>query len=236
MQAFDLCLAFTRSEEGGYTCDPHDSGNWSTGLTGVGRLIGSNMGVSAPTLISWLDRDAGSSVDSSVMRSLSETTYEAIARAHYWRSLNCDGLAGGIAMMVFDFGWNAGVGKSARLLQTCLGLRGGSVDGDIGQKTLALLLKPSWAMILNDLGQESIRQLQALCKIGQDGVAGPETSLALQQQPDLWPVAVVMKLRQDQMLLYTSSPNFGRYGRGWLARTDRRSTAALAMFQPAMTG
>ena len=229
IQAFESCLDFTRQEEGGYTCDPHDSGNWSTGLAGMGRLIGSNMGVSAPTLISWLDRDASSAVDSNLMRSLPETTYQAIARARYWRSLSCDGLVAAVAMMVFDFGWNVGVGKSARLLQTCAGLTGDMVDGDIGSKTLSMVSAPAWTTILDGLDQQNVKQLQALCRLEQDGLVGPATIGALERRPELCATGLVLKLTQSQTALYQSSPNFARYGRGWLARTDRRSAAALAL-------
>jgi lysozyme family protein len=229
MEAFDSCLNFTRNEEGGYTCDPHDSGNWSTGLAGIGQLIGSNMGVSAPTLISWVDRDAAGAVDSSLMRSLPEATYQAIARARYWRSLSCDGLAASVAMMVFDFGWNVGVGKSARLLQTCVGMTGDLVDGDVGLKTLSMVAAPAWTTILDGLDHPGVRQLQALCKIEQDGLIGPGTLGALEGRPELRSTGLVLKLTQSQTALYRSSLNFARYGRGWLARTGRRSAAALAL-------
>ena len=42
---------FVVREEGGYSSDSRDGGNWSSGRVGVGTLIGSNMGVGAPALI-----------------------------------------------------------------------------------------------------------------------------------------------------------------------------------------
>ena len=225
---FDVCLNFTRVEEGGYTCSPADSGNWSTGLAGQGRLVGSNMGVSAPPLISWLGRDADA-VDQEVMKTLSEVTYQAIARARYWRSLGCDGLAPAVAMMVFDYGWNVGVGKSARLLQATLGLQGSAIDGDLGPQTQTAASSPNWTFVLAKLSQSSIKRLQAECGQAQDGIAGPETLSACLKRPALWPLVVALRLGEEQIEAYKQLRNFELYGKGWLDRTDRRVDAACQM-------
>ena len=226
---FDACLDFTKLQEGGYTCSPEDSGNWSTGLVGQGRLIGSNMGVSAPTLISWLDRENSEAVTSKLMRNLPISTYKAIARARYWRSLACDDVPAPIAMMLFDFGWNVGVGRSARLLQTALGLAGDLVDGDLGAYTQRLLKMPNWPAILYNMDHSSIVRLQKLCQIAQDGIMGALTVSALSARPDLWPLAVTLKLAQEQLATYKSFSNFTAYGNGWTQRTTKRLAAAEAL-------
>ncbi len=227
--AFLSCLDFTRIEEGGYTCDSRDSGNWSSGLVGKGRLIGSNMGVSAPTLISWMGRDSAMPVTAETMRSLSESVYQAIARARYWRSLSCDGLAPVVALMVFDFGWNVGVSVSARVLQKTIGLEPALVDGDLGPKTLSAATKLSWSVLLTRLDPESIKTLQALCGVTPDGVAGTVTLRALSSQPSLLHVGVALALGMSQTAFYEALPNFDLYGKGWLARTSRRVSAATQL-------
>ena len=229
IDAFEACLAFTKTEEGGYTCDPADSGNWSTGLAGHGSLIGSNMGVSAPTLIAWLGRDDSDSVNQYVMQALPVTTYRAIARARYWRSLACDEISPSVAMMIFDFGWNVGVGKSARLLQTMLGLTGSAVDGDLGAQTQLVLTTTNWPIMLHGMAPSSVRQLQAICALEQDGLAGPSTGSALEERPDLWPLAVALRLAQEQTRAYERLANFSTYGKGWLSRTSKRLAAATAL-------
>ena len=130
--SFTAALAFTRTEEGGYTESAEDSGNWSSGVCGHGTLIGSNMGVGAPALVSWMG--ARFEVTSAYMRALPATTYQAIARARYWRTMGCDTLPAGLDLTVFDFGWNRGDGTSVRLLQ---GMVGATMDGDCGAGTLA---------------------------------------------------------------------------------------------------
>ena len=137
---FAAASAFTRAEEGGYSNRADDGGNWTGGIVGAGQLIGSNMGVSAPTLVDWLGIEAATQPDA--MRELAVETFEAIARGRFWAPLGCDALDAPIALMVFDFGWNAGVGCSSRLLQTALGMRGPEVDGAIGPVTAARAARP----------------------------------------------------------------------------------------------
>ena len=226
---FLLCLDFTRTEEGGYTCDPHDSGNWSSGLIGRGRLVGSNMGVSAPTLISWLGRDDAATVTAGVMRTLAESTYQAIAKARYWRSMSCDNLTGPVAMMVFDFGWNVGVATSARLLQSTIGLQGELVDGDLGPRTIAAANALRWPAIIPKLDDTSVKVLQRMCHVPVDGIAGAATIDALTVQPALMPIGLALALGCVQTEFYRKLPNFGTYGKGWLARTERRVDAATKL-------
>lgn len=223
---FISCLDFTRKEEGGYTSDPEDSGNWSTGLVRQGRLIGSNMGVSAPTLISWVGRDDAEGVTAEIMRALPEPTYQAIAKARYWRSLSCDSLSGPVALMVFDFGWNVGVATSARLAQSVFGLGGGRVDGDLGPKTIAAVGALQWPGLLPKLDPGSVKILQNACDVAADGVAGPATLGALAKRPDLLSVGLALALGCAQTAFYRKLPNFSIYGNGWLGRTARRVSAA----------
>lgn len=227
--AFPTASAFTRAEEGGYSNRVDDGGNWTGGIVGAGQLIGSNMGVSAPTLVDWLGIEAATQPDA--MRELAVETFEAIARDRFWSPLGCDGLAPAIALMVFDFGWNAGVGCSSRLLQRALGMTGAAVDGQIGPVTATRAAVPDWPAILGGLDPQFIQDLQHGCGLVCDGVAGPKTLAALDRAPSLWPGALARRLAQQQMQAYRLMRGFGVFGAGWEARTVRRLAAALGLGQ-----
>ena len=224
---FGAASAFTRAEEGGYSSRADDGGNWTGGIVGAGQLIGSNMGVSAPILVEWLGMQAATEPDT--MRDLSVEIFEAIARGRFWSPLACEALGGAVALMVFDFGWNAGVGCSSRLLQATLGLRGRSVDGQIGDRTLLMVRTPDWPTLLRGLDRSFVAELQQACGVRPDGVPGSITARALTEFPSLWPAALARRLAQAQMLAYRDMRGFGVFGAGWEARTGRRLAAALAL-------
>jgi lysozyme family protein len=124
MDNFDLCLAFTLREEGGYTDDPADPGNWTGGAPGQGALRGTNFGISAaayPTLD---------------IRNLTADAAAAIYRQDYWSKLQGDALAMPVALVTFDAAVNAGVHRAATWLQQALGV---VADGIIGPSTLIAL-------------------------------------------------------------------------------------------------
>ena len=118
---FDACLAFTLREEGGYVDDPADPG----GAT--------NMGITLATYRQWSD-DPG--LGSPRVEDMTERTARAIYRSLYWNPLRADTLPIGVDLSVFDMGVNAGIWRSARLLQRALGFTGEEVDGCIGPETL----------------------------------------------------------------------------------------------------
>lgn len=70
----------------------------------------------------------------------------------------------------------------------------------------------------------SIRLLQRVLGVGQDGICGPKTIRAAHRQAG---VELVQELAAGQTASYRSLRNFNIYGRGWLARTGRRQTEAL---------
>jgi lysozyme family protein len=180
---YRTCTDFTRAEEGGYVDDRRDSGNWTGAQVGVGQLIGSNFGVGAPALVSWLGDEKKAT--RSLMETLPVATYDAIARNRYWQPLQCDRLRDGVDCMVFDFGWNRGVGASIKVLQTVL-------------------------------------QLKA------DGIFGPVTRSALMEAD---PEVLISTLNIEQIKSYRRLSNFSIYGKGWLARTSRRTSRAMELYK-----
>ncbi|MCW4589401.1 hypothetical protein NO263_02210 [Gluconacetobacter entanii] len=109
---FLTITSFTLGEEGLYQCRRDDAGNWTLGAIGHGNLVGTMRGISAPTMVRWTGGNPAQ-VTAKVMQSIDVPTFRAIARAFYWRALNCDLLPAGIDAMTFDFGFNAGMPSPA---------------------------------------------------------------------------------------------------------------------------
>lgn len=103
------CVAFTLEQEGGLVDDPNDPG----GLT--------NFGIS---------QRAYPGVD---IRGLTAATASDIYGRDYWARVAGDSLPIGVDLMVFDMAVNAGVERSAEILQGCVGA---AQDGAIGPATL----------------------------------------------------------------------------------------------------
>lgn len=131
---FDACFTFTVGAEGKYSCRANDSGNWTGGEVGAGRLVGSCYGISAPTLIDWLGIKNAYLVTPIYMQNLSLPMAKTIYNVKYWNALRGEALPLGTDIVVFDFGVNAGCHQSAHELQEVVGA---DADGIIGPMTLA---------------------------------------------------------------------------------------------------
>lgn len=105
--------------EGGYTTDPKDRGNWTTGVCGKGECKGTKYGISAmsyPTLdICNLSRD------------------EAVAlyKKDYWDKVQGDTLPEKLAYVVTDTAVNMGVTKAIKLMQEMCGIKQDGIFGAI---------------------------------------------------------------------------------------------------------
>lgn len=115
---FDACLDLVLKAEGGFVNHPADPG----GAT--------NLGITLRTLSEFREEE----VTVEDVRALSRTEAREIYRARYWTPMRCAELPAGVDLMVFDFGVNAGPGRSVKLLQRSLGV---AADGSIGPITLA---------------------------------------------------------------------------------------------------
>jgi lysozyme family protein len=112
--AFKMMLA----SEGGYVNHPSDPG----GMT--------NLGVTKRVWEEWVGRES----NEKEMRSLTSEMVEPLYKRKFWDACHCDLLPSGIDYLVFDFAVNAGPGRSAKILQTAIGV---PADGGIGPITLA---------------------------------------------------------------------------------------------------
>lgn len=126
MTVFDQAFRIVVGEEGAYSCNAQDPGNWTGGACNVGRLLGTKYGIAACSRPS-LD--------------ISNLTLEEardIYRTEYWNAVAADGLPPPLALLVFDAAVNNGVSRAVRWLQTAIGAK---ADGVIGPATLLALAK-----------------------------------------------------------------------------------------------
>jgi len=80
MASFSKAQKIVHRAEGGYQSLYNDKGNWTSGSTGIGTLIGTKYGISAPTLKSWL----GKTPTKHDMQNLSYSEALRIYRKRYW--------------------------------------------------------------------------------------------------------------------------------------------------------
>jgi lysozyme family protein len=144
---FDACLAFTLREEGGYVDDPADPG----GAT--------NMGITLATYRQWSDNPG---LGSTQVQDMTERTVRAIYRSLYWNPLRADALPIGVDLSVFDMGVNAGIWRSARLLQRALRFTGEEVDGCIGPETLDAAAQCDPRALVTDLAERQAAYYRSL--------------------------------------------------------------------------
>ncbi len=124
MDNFARCIAFTLAQEGGFSSNAADPGNWTGGAVGSGELRGTNFGISAASYPS-LD-----------IANLTQAEAEAIYRRDYWDKVAGDELPFPLALVAFDAAVNAGIRRSIAWLQLAAGA---NPDGVLGSATRAAL-------------------------------------------------------------------------------------------------
>ncbi|MBX5454740.1 MAG: secretion activator protein [Acidobacteriia bacterium] len=121
MNAFDAAFAIVVGNEGGYSNNPEDPGNWTAGKIGVGELRGTKFGISAaafPTLD---------------IAALNLEDAKHIYRSRYWIPISADNLPDLLAILLFDAAVNDGPFRAATFLQAAVGA---AEDGLIGPETI----------------------------------------------------------------------------------------------------
>lgn len=124
MTVFDDAFAALIGNEGEFSDNPKDPGNWSSGQVGVGTLDGTMWGVSSPV--------ARAFGYTGRMQDLPLETAKSIAKKKYWDVYQCDQFDARVAFQVFDAAYNGG--RPAQWLQQAAGV---AADGVIGAKTIA---------------------------------------------------------------------------------------------------
>lgn len=130
----EFLLYFERliGHEGGYTADPKDPGNWTSGRVGVGILKGTKFGIAANTY-GQLD-----------IRNLTLDDAKAIYWEDWWLKIGADVLPTALSYQMWQFAVNAGMGNARRCLQRAAGVVD---DGLVGPLTIAAVRR----MDVNDL-------------------------------------------------------------------------------------
>lgn len=177
---FEKIAPDTEAREGLYSTTRNDPGNWTSGIVGIGRLVGSMRGISAPTMAHWLG--SVDLVTPQIMQRIDHATFMAIARAYYWRTLNADWLPVGVDRMLFDFGFNAGVSRAAKQFQQIIGIPEHQIDGDIGNATLQTYHGANLGDIAGFVARQWVVQLQQDLGVSPDGVPGPVTLSAVMEE------------------------------------------------------
>lgn len=115
---FDACLAHSLAHEGGWSDHKADPG-------------GATMkGITLATYRAW----KGKSATKQDLRNISDAEVAAIYRAWYWQPMRCDDLPAGLDLVAFDAAINSGPSRSAKWMQSALGV---AADGRVGPATVA---------------------------------------------------------------------------------------------------
>jgi lysozyme family protein len=121
---FDQCFEHLIGNEGGYTTNPKDRGNWTTGIVGQGELKGTNWGIAAASY---------PNVD---IKNLTVEGAKVIYLRDFWNKLGLDSVPSKARFQIFDAAVNHGIKRAVKLTQEALAL---SIDGVAGPNTLTAL-------------------------------------------------------------------------------------------------
>lgn len=125
---FDKCFTLLLGSEGGFTDDPRDRGNWTTGEIGKGNCSGTKWGIAAasyPTLN---------------IPALTQDQAKDIYKRDFWNPLSLDNVDPEVAFQIFDAAVNHGIKRAIKLSQIALSLKD---DGVVGPMTKKAILEAS---------------------------------------------------------------------------------------------
>lgn len=140
MDNYQYALEKTLRWEGGYQDSPNDPGNFNS----AGENIGTNLGISAPVLETYLGRRP----TRRDMLSLTHETAGEIYRRYYWQEIRAgEILNADLAALLFDMAVNHGPRSAVRIAQRIVKVK---ADGRMGPITLGALNRanPSRTIIL----------------------------------------------------------------------------------------
>ncbi len=123
---FDASYAKLQINEGGFKKDAKDRMDWDSGKVGVGKLVGTNMGISA-----------GSYPNEDILNMTVERS-KFLYKRDFWDRISADTLESHVAFQLFDACVNHGPGNGIRMMQRALGVND---DGAAGPITLGKLSK-----------------------------------------------------------------------------------------------
>jgi lysozyme family protein len=124
MPKFDEIFSRVIHHEGGFTRDPKDRGNWTSGVIGKGECRGTKYGISAMSY---------PMVD---IEGLTLEKAREIYKRDWWDKLSLDKFHSALAFQIFDSAVNHGMRATVKLLQKVAGT---AIDGVIGPLTIRAL-------------------------------------------------------------------------------------------------
>ena len=139
MAQFNTYLPLLQQVEGGYTDNPNDNGNWTGGKKGIGHLVGTNKGVSAPVYAKWIGRTP----TVADMKGITGAVANTIFKQWYWDKVNASRINDqSVANIIVDHAVNAGAAAAGKLVQKVLNekfRKNIRVDGGIGNETITAI-------------------------------------------------------------------------------------------------
>lgn len=102
--SLEKTLDFALKSEGGYQCNRADPGNWTGGRVGVGELVGTKYGLSAPLMLGGNPYQTAS-LTAQRVKLFSKNDFRRVATESFWTPLLCDDLPIGLDLLVFDHGF-----------------------------------------------------------------------------------------------------------------------------------
>lgn len=162
-QRFETCVGIVLAHEGGFVDHPDDPG----GAT--------NMGITHRTLAA----HRGTDVTLDDVRGLTRAEAKAIYHRSYWQPVHGDELPPGLDLVVFDFGVNAGVARSVKLLQRVLGV---ATDGIVGEITLAAAKSSLASDVIRRFGEGRMAHYRSLKTWRSFGRGWARRTMAVERQ------------------------------------------------------
>ena len=132
MATIDTFFEDILKKEGGFQNDTKDNGNWTGGKTGVGKLVGTNLGITAPVLAKWRGVKA-STITEEDIKNLKPEEAKAIYEKKYFLDTGINKLPEEIQGNVLDMAINSGPSRAIKLFQKAAGV---AQTGVIDEKTI----------------------------------------------------------------------------------------------------
>lgn len=116
---FDLSFTRVLGNEGEFKKERGDRGDWTSGIIGVGKLVGTKFGLAAMT---YPDLD---------IEHLTIDDAKAIYKRDWWDKLGMDRFPPALSFQMFDAAINHGAVTANKFLQTAAGVKPDGVIGPI---------------------------------------------------------------------------------------------------------
>jgi lysozyme family protein len=140
---WDKCFDMVIVHEGGYVDNPADPG----GATNLGC-----------TKAVW-EQYVGHPVTKDDIKNLTKADVKPLYKKRYWDAIHGDALPSGLDYCIFDCAINSGVNRASKFIQEIVGV---SVDGAIGNNTIAAIAQINPITLINEFSDKRQSFLESL--------------------------------------------------------------------------